>query len=99
MMSAARPPEPADGNGTTHADDRCMARDGCDRPATRFESDPDHWHDWVWCADHALDRITVSRYDSTMVDYDPPAPVNPPIPINLNTAAMVTVTDAGPDTR
>jgi len=34
-----------------------------------------------------------------MVDYDPPAPVNPPIPINLNTAAMVTVTDAGPDTR
>lgn len=35
-----------------------MAEDGCDKIATRFESRPDSWHDFVWCDEHAARRTT-----------------------------------------
>lgn len=31
----------------------------CGKIATRFEEDPNHWHDWVWCDKHAKGRTTV----------------------------------------
>ncbi len=32
----------------------------CGEIATRFEHDPNHWHDWIWCEEHAKDRNTES---------------------------------------
>lgn len=28
----------------------------CGAPATQFEADDDHWHDWLWCEEHAKGR-------------------------------------------
>ena len=36
-------------------EDCCMG-DGCDLAATRFEEDSAHWHDWIWCDEHAKER-------------------------------------------
>ena len=38
--------------------DACMHPDGCDRCATRIEHADEHWHDWIWCDEHAVGRKT-----------------------------------------
>jgi len=37
----------------------CDLPDHADRPATRFEERPDHWHDSTWCDECAEGRTTV----------------------------------------
>lgn len=33
-------------------EDTCM-HDGCVRRATIFQDGGEHWHDWIWCKEHA----------------------------------------------
>jgi hypothetical protein len=40
----------------------CMAKTNegfqCGAYATHFEEDTGHWHDWLWCDEHAEGRST-----------------------------------------
>jgi hypothetical protein len=36
----------------------CCMHEYCTSMASRFEEDPRHWHDWIWCALHAEGRDT-----------------------------------------
>jgi hypothetical protein len=36
----------------------CMHESGCTERATRFESAEGHWHDRIWCDEHATGRTT-----------------------------------------
>jgi hypothetical protein len=40
-------------------EDACM-HDGCPFAATQFEAVDDHWHDWVWCNEHAHGHVTIA---------------------------------------
>jgi hypothetical protein len=44
---------------TRFADKLCMHISGCEQIATRFEGSLSHWHDWIWCNEHAVDRETI----------------------------------------
>lgn len=35
--------------------------DACDKPATVFEEDPNHWHDHFWCDEHVEKRKAVLK--------------------------------------
>lgn len=42
----------------------CMHSSGCVRKATHFQEDAAHWHDWIWCDEHAHGKNTEPLYES-----------------------------------
>jgi hypothetical protein len=36
-----------------------MHESGCEKEATQFEEDQSHWHDYIWCEEHAIGKQTI----------------------------------------